>query len=264
MPDDKIDLLDHGFVRLIDSMGGDLSISRAARVSYDAAWRAGEDKGSDARLISYLWKNGHTSPFEAVSLTFEVKAPVFVFRQWHRHRTWAYNELSARYRELPEEYYVPDHKTIGTQSTSNKQMRDFDEDGPDEMRQSMIAWQIDRANAHSFAHYRALLKSGCPREIARSVLPFGTYSHMFCTVSLLNLLKYIGLRDHEHAQYEIQVYARAMFDLAAKHVAPAACEVFRKKVVQDRVKDQMYKYLMETRMDAINADDLKQIIMDNV
>jgi thymidylate synthase (FAD) len=103
----KIDLLDHGFVRLVDSMGGDLSVVRAARVSYDAEWRAGEDEGSDKRLINYLWKHAHTSPFEAVSLTFEVKAPIFVFRQWHRHRTWSYNELSARYRELPEEFYVP-------------------------------------------------------------------------------------------------------------------------------------------------------------
>jgi thymidylate synthase (FAD) len=85
MKDYKIDLLDHGFVRLVDSMGDDLSVVRAARVSYDAAWRAGEDQGSDKRLIGYLWKHRHTSPFEAVTFTFEVKAPIFVFRQWHRH-----------------------------------------------------------------------------------------------------------------------------------------------------------------------------------
>src|SRR6187402_1852343 len=105
---EKIDLLDHGFVRLVDSMGGDISISRAARVSYDAAWRAGQDTGSDERLIRYLWRNDHTSPFEAVVLTFEVKAPIFVLRQWMRHRTWAFSELSGRYRELPEEFYVPE------------------------------------------------------------------------------------------------------------------------------------------------------------
>jgi thymidylate synthase (FAD) len=109
------DVLDHGFVRLVDSMGSDLSIARAARVSYDAAWRAGEDQGSDARLINYLWRNHHTSPFEAVTFTFEVKAPIFVFRQWHRHRTWSFNELSARYRELPEEFYLPDIDKIGAQ-----------------------------------------------------------------------------------------------------------------------------------------------------
>src|ERR1700722_14352283 len=117
----RIDVLDHGFVRLIDSMGSDISVSRAARVSYDAAWRAGEDQGSDSKLIRYLWKNHHTTPFEAVSFTFEVKAPIFVFRQWHRHRTWSYNELSAKYKELPEEFYLPDPAMVGKQATSNKQ-----------------------------------------------------------------------------------------------------------------------------------------------
>ena len=92
---------------------------------YDAApWRAGEDQGSDARLIRYLWKNHHTTPFEAVTFTFEIKAPIFVFRQWHRHRTWSYNELSGRYRELPEEFYIPDPEAIGVQSKVNKQGRD--------------------------------------------------------------------------------------------------------------------------------------------
>src|ERR1700679_377943 len=122
---EKVDVLDHGFVRLIDSMGSDLSVSRAARVSYDAAWRAGGDQGSDDRLIRYLWRNHHTTPFESVTFTFEVKAPIFVFRQWHRHRTFSYNELSARYRELPEEFYVPEAKNIGKQSKSSKQARDI-------------------------------------------------------------------------------------------------------------------------------------------
>src|SRR3954462_13969609 len=125
MMHDKIQCLDHGFVRLVDSMGDDLSVVRAARVSYDADWRAGEDEGSDQRLLNYLWKNAHTSPFEAVSLTFEVKAPIFVFRQWHRHRTWSYNELSARYRELPEEFYIPEPEMIGEQAKNNKQARNL-------------------------------------------------------------------------------------------------------------------------------------------
>ena len=120
----KTDVLDHGFVRLVDHMGGDLSISRNARVSYDAEWRAGEDAGSDARLINYLYNNGHNTPFEAVTLTFDVKAPIFVFRQWHRHRTQSYNELSARYRELPEEFYIPEPHLVGKQNADNKQMRD--------------------------------------------------------------------------------------------------------------------------------------------
>src|ERR1700686_1662122 len=119
----EIKVLDHGHVRLVESMGSDLSIVRNARVSYDAEWRTGEDDGKDARLIDYLVKHGHTSPFEAVQFTFDVKAPIFVFRQWHRHRTWSFNEISARYAELPEEFYVPAVEQITMQHTSNKQMR---------------------------------------------------------------------------------------------------------------------------------------------
>ena len=120
---EAIKVLDHGLVRLVESMGSDLSIVRNARVSYDAEWRAGEDEGSDSRLVNYLMKNHHTTPFESVVFTFEVKAPIFVLRQWHRHRTWSYNELSARYRELPEEFYVPAMEQLTTQSLDNKQMR---------------------------------------------------------------------------------------------------------------------------------------------
>lgn len=220
----RVDVLDHGFVRLVDSMGGDISIVRAARVSYDAAWRAGEDQGSDKRLINYLWKNAHTSPFEAVTFTFEVKAPIFVFRQWHRHRTWSYNELSARYRELPEEFYVPDPALIGEQSKDNKQARVIAEEADIEERKSEVAL-VDMQCSVSFTLYRKLLESGWPRELARSVLPVNTYSHMFATVDLLNLLKFLTLRCHEHAQHEIRVYADAMRELA-RVVAPVAIEAW--------------------------------------
>lgn len=217
---DRIDVLDHGYVRLVESMGSDLSVVRAARVSYDAAWRAGEDEGSDARLIRYLWKNRHTSPFEAVEFQFEVKAPIFVFRQWHRHRTWSFNELSARYRELPEEFYVPHPAKIGAQSTSNKQMR------VEAARPNDWAAQRIRESAEAaFSTYRALLADGVPRELARSVLPVATYSHMFAKVDLRNLLGFLDLRLHEHAQYEIRVYAEAMRDLA-RAVAPVCIEAW--------------------------------------
>lgn len=240
----SIDLLDHGSVRFIDHMGGDLSISRAARVSYDAAWRAGESEGSDSRLINYLWKNSHTSPFEAVTLTFEVRAPIFVFRQWHRHRTWAYNELSARYRELPETYYIPKPGTMGIQHSSNKQMRDLS-GKPDIMKETMLAWIMDRQNASAFKTYRGLLANGMPRELARSVLPLGTYSHMFCTVSLMNLFRYAALRDHDHAQMEIQVYAQAMLEMARQHVAPYAVQAFEDKNNHEQLKTLMYEFLMK-------------------
>ncbi len=206
---DRVDVLDHGFVRLVDSMGSDLSVVRAARVSYDAAWRAGENEGSDHRLIQYLWNHKHTTPFEAVTFTFEVKAPIFVFRQWHRHRTWSYNELSARYRELPSEFYMPDAGMVGQQAAKNKQGREeSDADRADDLA---------RVHAHcerAFYEYGRLLAAGWPRELARMVLPLNTYSHMFGTVNLRNLLHFLDLRCDGHAQYEIRVYADAMRDLA--------------------------------------------------
>ena len=208
---EKIDVLDHGFVRLIDHMGSDLSVVRAARVSYDAAWRAGEDHGSDDRLIKYLWRNHHTTPFEAVSFTFEIKAPIFVFRQWHRHRTWSYNELSARYRELPEEFYIPSIEHIGVQSTDNKQARTMENGNPVEA--ALARQRIEEVGKIAFDRYRSMLADGIPRELARSVLPVATYSQMFASVDLLNLMKFLTLRCDAHAQYEIRVYADAMRDL---------------------------------------------------
>lgn len=209
----KIEVLDHGFVRLVDCMGSDLSVVRAARVSYDADWRAGTDTGSDARLIKYLWKNAHTSPFEAVSFTFEVKAPIFIFRQWHRHRTWSYNEVSARYTELPEEFYVPRAHDIGKQSTSSKQARVEDDTAEGKQRAEEVVQIIYDECTLAFKTYRDLLARGTPRELARSVLPVATYSHMFASVDLLNLFRFLTLRCHEHAQYEIRVYAEAMREL---------------------------------------------------
>lgn len=212
---DKIDVLDHGFVRLVDSMGADLSVVRAARVSYDAAWRAGDDQGGDARLIGYLWRNHHTTPFEAVTFTFEIHAPIFVFRQWHRHRTWSYNELSARYRPLPEVFYIPKPEQIGVQSTDNKQGRKEGGDLADRYEEVAALKEVCSA---SFRAYNRLLTAGWPRELARSVLPVNTYSHMFATVDLLNLLKFLTLRCDGHAQYEIRVYADAMRELARQVV----------------------------------------------
>lgn len=224
--EDKINVLNHGYVRLIDSMGSDISIARAARVSYDAAWRAGEDSGSDAKLINYLWSHHHTSPFEAVTFTFEVKAPIFVFRQWHRHRTWSFNELSARYRELPEEFYIPDANLIGEQSSSNKQMRVIGEMSAETAgRRTKQLTEVSKHMDRCFALYHDLLAEGWPRELARSVLPVATYSHMFATVDLLNLLKFLTLRCHEHAQYEIRVYADAMARLI-EPIVPVAMKAW--------------------------------------
>lgn len=220
--DNKIEVLDHGFVRLVDHMGNDLSIVRNARVSYDADWRAGEDEGSDTRLINYLYKNGHNTPFEAVTVTFDVKAPIFVYRQWHRHRTQSYNELSARYRPLPEEFYIPEPELITLQSKDNKQMR-TDEVHPQagEFRQI-----IEKQNKEAFAAYQYMLDQNCPRELARTVLPLGTYSHMFATANLHNWFRFLKERLHPHAQYEIRVYAEVILELL-EPIAPVAVNAFK-------------------------------------
>lgn len=210
-----IKLLNHGSIQLVESMGSDLSIVRAARTSYAAEWRTGEDEGKDGKLIDYLVKNYHTSPLEAVTLTFDVVLPLFVARQWMRHRTMSYSEISGRYAELPEVYYIPEISTITTQSVNNKQQRTDEVLPSAEAIQAVIADQC----AECFKAYRALLAKGCPRELARGVLPLNTFTHFFCTVNLLNLAKFIKLRSHSHAQMEIRVYSDAMLELA-KGVAP--------------------------------------------
>lgn len=218
---EAIKVLDHGHARLFESMGSDLSIVRNARVSYDAEWRAGEDEGKDEKLIHYLMKNRHTSPFEAVTFTFDVKAPIFVLRQWHRHRTWSFNEISARYAELPEEFYVPDTQHITTQSTSNKQMRTSEQHVNAAIYSEMMSLHCEEA----FRIYKYMLADGVPRELARTILPVATYSHMFATVDLHNLFHFLRLRLHPHAQYEIRVYAEAMLELI-RPVVPVAVAAF--------------------------------------
>lgn len=223
---EPIRVLDHGLARLVESMGSDLSIVRNARVSYDAEWRTGEDEGKDAKLLNYLVKNHHTSPFESCTFTFEVKAPIFVFRQWHRHRTWSFNEISARYAELPEEFYVPETEQITTQSSSNKQMRTEEVNS----HAFTIQMAIQACNKEAFATYKDMLHLGCPREIARSVLPVGTYSHMFATVNLHNLMHFLKLRLHSHSQYEIRVYAEAILKLI-EPIVPHSVAAFKEHVL---------------------------------
>jgi thymidylate synthase (FAD) len=221
---EAVNVLDHGLVRMVDSMGNDLSISRNARVSYDAAWRAGENEKGDAALINYLLVNGHNTPFESVFATFEIKAPIFVFRQWHRHRTQSYNELSARYRELPEVFYVPELAQVTTQSSDNKQMR------TDELNPHAQEY-IDSMTEHcerAFELYRQYLKAGIPRELARTVLPLGTYSHMFASANLFNWMRFCKERMEGSAQYEVRVFAEIICDMLCK-VAPVAMQAFKDK-----------------------------------
>lgn len=218
-----IPVLDTGHVRLVDHMGGDLAIVRAARVSYDADWREHGEK-NDRKLIGFLWQNRHSTPFEACTLTFEVKAPIFVLRQWHRHRTQSYNEMSARYVQLDEGFYTPDPHIIGQQSKSTKQAREIDN------RSTVVATAAARImeshNLQAFATYKRLLEMEIPRELARSVLPVAAYSRMFTTMNLLNFFRFAELRLDPHAQWEIRQYAKAMMVLVKSYVAPVAAMAF--------------------------------------
>ncbi len=202
----EIKVLDHGYVRLVDHMGSDLSIVRSARVSYGADEKEC-DEARTSKLIKHLVDNDHTTPLEAVVLTLEIKCPIFIARQWMRHRAASYNEISARYTEIDEEFYLPAADHIGLQSSTNKQSRYF---GPSSCCATDWREEIEFSCKESFQVYNSLLKEGVPREIARTVLPLATYTRFYYTVNLHNLLHFITLRKDSHAQWEIQEYARAI------------------------------------------------------
>lgn len=206
----KIDIPPHGFVRLVDSMGNDDSIVRAARVSYaDAA-----PKRTDERLIKYLIDHRHTSPFEHVTFTFHVKCPIFIARQWMRHRTWSYNEISGRYSELKEEFWWP--AQWRSQDAVNKQGSGTTLNDIGQKYASSVA---DRAYEDCWNAYQNLLDAGVSKEQARAVLPLSTYTEFYGTVNLHNLWKFADLRTERHAQDVMQEYARALVELA-RPVAP--------------------------------------------
>lgn len=221
----EINVLDHGFVKLIDYMGDDHAIVCAARVM-EENWRG----DADIKLLKYLLKHRHTSPFEQVTLKFHIKAPIFVFRQWHRHRTWSYNEMSARYKQLPEEYYVPKPEHIGIQSASNHQGREFTEEEISDV-QLMTSEHIGYTSKQAYETYQMFLDANIPRELARTILPFNMYSEMYATVDLHNLMHFIELRIDKHAQYEIQVYAAALLK-CMQEVVPITTNIFVKEVLE--------------------------------
>ncbi|TVR01415.1 MAG: FAD-dependent thymidylate synthase [Deltaproteobacteria bacterium] len=226
---DPIPVLDHGFVRLVDCMPraveedgetADHAIARAARVSYQAGTRTSR---SDRGLIRYLMRHWHTSPFEMVELKFHAKMPMFVARQWVRHRTASINEISARYSVLPEEVYRPEPGDIRPQSTTNRQGRG-DEALDAECTERSLA-SMDRVAEGAFGAYRSMLEDNVARETARGVLPVNTYTEWYWKANLLNVMRFLQLRLDPHAQMEIRVYAEAMGSLVAR-LAPWTWEAF--------------------------------------
>jgi thymidylate synthase (FAD) len=223
MSTDVIDVLDHGFVRLVDSMGDDASVVRAARVSYDAGTKTPEE---DARLIRYLMRNQHTSPFEQVVLVFHIKLPLFVFAQLARHRTARLNAQSARYTTMTNDFYLPGPDQMRGQGTGNKQVGDgILTEEVSRKAASEMRWISHRA----YNTYLELLEMGVCREQARMVLPQNLYTQCFWQMDLHNLLRFIELRDHPHAQHEIRVYAQALLQIA-DGIAPVSVAAWRERV----------------------------------
>jgi thymidylate synthase (FAD) len=210
----------NGFVRLVDYMGSDQSIVQAARVSYGAGTKSvREDRG----LIRYLMRHDHTTPFEMVVLKFHIKAPIFVIRQWIRHRTASVNEESARYSIMKEEFHEPAWADVGFQSKDNKQGRSSDA-VPQELVQRFLTFlKEDRDTA--YAHYEDFLQNNVARELARIVLPLSLYSEFYWQMNLHNLLHFLRLRLDAHAQKEIRDFAQQVAT-CVQAVAPIAWEAF--------------------------------------
>ena len=224
-------VLDHGFVRVVDYMGDDSSVVQAARVSYG---RGTKQTNEDRALINYLMRQWHTTPFEMAEIKFHVKLPIFVARQWIRHRTSSFNEYSARYSILDNEFYIPEANILAAQSTKNRQGRGdvLDSDAA----AAVMVLLRDEAN-RAYGTYTWLLNEdqdgevgdasrvGLARELARMSLTLNTYTQWYWKVNLHNLLNFLRLRADSHAQYEIRVYAEKILDLVRLWV-PQTYEAF--------------------------------------
>ncbi len=225
------EVLDHGFVRVIDYMGDDSAIVQSARVSYGKGTKQiSNDKG----LIKYLMRHRHSTPFEMCEIKFHVKLPIFIARQWIRHRTANVNEYSARYSILDKEFYIPSVENVAAQSTINNQGRG-EVLTTDEAAEVISILKKDAEQ--TYANYEMLLnensegvsidetKPGVARELARMNLTLNTYTQWYWKIDLNNLLHFLALRADAHAQYEIRVYADIMMDIVKKWV-PIAADAF--------------------------------------
>jgi thymidylate synthase (FAD) len=223
--DKEFPVLNHGFVRLVDYMGGDERIVAAARVSYGHGTKTVRE---DVVLINYLMRNEHTSPFEQVVLTFHCKMPIFVARQWIRHRTARVNEVSGRYSKLSNEFYLPDSDELRKQSARNKQGRS-EEALPVDVRNAVLGI-FKRDSEAAYESYERLLEFDLARELARINLPLSSYTEWYWQIDLRNLFHFLKLRLSPHAQHEIRKYAEVMSVMARK-VAPMAYGAFEENVL---------------------------------
>jgi thymidylate synthase (FAD) len=226
-----IPVLDKGFVRYVDHLGSDQRICEAARISYKAPSKGAEQ---DKKLIAYLYKNKHTSPFEMVKVTLNIKMPIFVMRQYVRHRMQNLNEISARYTELPDEFYIPE--TWRKQDPKNKQGSIQENNWnpefvlhqyPSGTEISSVTEIVQRHCRVSYELYKMMIEKGIAREMARMVLPLNIYTEIYACWDMKNLLNFITLRDDSHAQAEIQEYGKAIKSIC-QQLFPWTMEAYEK------------------------------------
>lgn len=228
-------VLDHGFVRVVDYMGNDSAVVQAARVSYgQGTKKVNADKG----LINYLIAHRHTTPFEMCEIKFHIKLPIFIARQWIRHRTASVNEYSARYSIMEDEFYIPRAEHLSAQSKVNHQGRD-ESRVLNSQESKRVLEILKQDSAQSYAHYLEMInqnsqgevvnadKEGLARELARMNLPVNCYTQWYWKIDLHNLMHFLALRADSHAQYEIRAYAEVMLDIVKKWV-PHCYEAFEK------------------------------------
>jgi thymidylate synthase (FAD) len=220
-----VDVLDFGYVKAVEGWGRDESIIEAARMSTGKGFQGWD---SDAKLLAYLYNNKHATPFEMAGVIIEVKAPIFVFREWHRHRTQSYNEMSARYIPLPDQNYQPGAVAILERiaaAGTNKQARGTTDQVPDEWEVTTWLKALDEAYKHAQAVYESGLSMGIPKEIARLPVPVARYSRMRASANLRNWLAFLTLRMAPAAQWEIRQYANAVGQIIAGYF-PRTWELF--------------------------------------
>ncbi len=213
-------VLDHGFIRVVDYMGNDNAIVQMARVSYGEGTKSVNE---DAGLIKYLMRHRHTSPFEGCEVKLHLKMPIFIMRQWIRHRTANVNEYSARYSVMKDEFYIPPVENLRLQSKTNKQGSEGKLSPEDAQRLIDI---LIKDNATAYEHYEGQLEEGVSRELARIGLSLNTYTECYWKMDLHNLLHFCSLRSDSHAQKEIRDYSDVILHKIIKGWVPATYEAF--------------------------------------
>ncbi len=210
-------ILDKGFVELVDMMGGDKRAVQAARVSFQKGLKS---EKKDRKLIAYLMENGHESPFEHIVFTFRVKAPMFIARQWFRHRISSFNEISGRYSVIKHEFYIPEELRV--QDQVNKQGSQTDSERELEPESLQL---LQQQTEDAYKTYHRLLEDGVAKEMARMVLPVNIYTQWYWTINARSLMNFINLRADSHAQWEIQQYARRIAGIF-EQTCPATYKAF--------------------------------------